>query len=77
MEQGAQSVYACATHAVLSGRAPEILAESVFTEVVVTNTIPVPPVKHFPQLKILSVANVIGEAIWRVHEDSSVSSMFR
>jgi ribose-phosphate pyrophosphokinase len=49
----------------------------MFTEVVVTNTIPIPPAKHFPQLKILSVANVIGEAIWRVHEDSSVSSMFR
>jgi ribose-phosphate pyrophosphokinase len=49
----------------------------MFTEVVVTNTIPIPPVKQFPQLKILSVANVIGEAIWRVHEDSSVSSMFR
>ncbi len=77
LAQGAQSVYACATHAVFSGRAPQILADSVFTEVVVTNTIPVPPEKHFPQLKILSVANLIGEAIWRVHEDSSVSSMFR
>jgi ribose-phosphate pyrophosphokinase len=77
LDHGAQAVYACATHAVFSGRAPEILADSMFTEVVVTNTIPIPPAKHFPQLKILSVANVIGEAIWRVHEDSSVSSMFR
>ncbi|MCS7030021.1 MAG: ribose-phosphate pyrophosphokinase [Gloeomargarita sp. SKYG116] len=77
MEHGAQAVYACATHAVFSGQAPQVLANSVFTEVIVTNTIPVPPEKRFPQLKILSVANVIGEAIWRVHEDSSVSSMFR
>ncbi|MEN9228560.1 MAG: ribose-phosphate pyrophosphokinase [Gloeomargarita sp. GMQP_bins_120] len=77
MEQGAKAVYACATHPVFSGRAPELLANSAFTEVIVTNTIPVPPEKRFPQLKILSVANVLGEAIWRVHEDSSVSSMFR
>jgi ribose-phosphate pyrophosphokinase len=48
----------------------------VFEEVIVTNTIPVPPDKRFPELRILSVANVLGEAIWRIHEDSSVSSMF-
>ncbi|MEN9207100.1 MAG: ribose-phosphate pyrophosphokinase [Gloeomargarita sp. GMQP_bins_14] len=77
MEQGAKAVYACATHPVFSGRAPELWAHSASTAVIVTNTIPVPPEKRFPQLKILSVANVLGEAIWRVHEDSSVSSMFR
>ncbi|MCS7292836.1 MAG: ribose-phosphate pyrophosphokinase [Gloeomargarita sp. SKYBB_i_bin120] len=77
MEHGAQAVYACATHAVFSGQAPQVLANSLFTEVIVTNTIPIPPEKWFPQLKVLSVANVLGEAIWRVHEDSSVSSMFR
>jgi ribose-phosphate pyrophosphokinase len=46
-------------------------------EVIVTNTIPVPPDNYFPQLTVLSVANLLGEAIWRIHEDSSVSSMFR
>jgi len=45
--------------------------------VVVTNSIPIPGDRVFPQLKVLSVANMLGEAIWRIHEESSVSSMFR
>ena len=46
-------------------------------QVVVTNSIPIPGDRVFPQLKVLSVANMLGEAIWRIHEESSVSSMFR
>jgi ribose-phosphate pyrophosphokinase len=76
-EEGAKEVYACATHAVFSPPAIERLSSGVFEEVIVTNTIPVPEDKHFPQLQVLSVANIIGETIWRIHEDSSVSSMFR
>jgi ribose-phosphate pyrophosphokinase len=49
----------------------------LFEEVVVTNSIPIPQERHFPQLRVLSVANMLGEAIWRIHEESSVSSMFR
>jgi ribose-phosphate pyrophosphokinase len=49
----------------------------LFEEVVVTNSIPLPPDRHFPQLRVLSIANMLGEAIWRIHEESSVSSMFR
>ncbi|MFN9934405.1 MAG: phosphoribosylpyrophosphate synthetase, partial [Cyanobacteriota bacterium] len=49
----------------------------LFEEVVVTNSIPLPPDRRFPQLRVLSVANRLGEAIWRIHEESSVSSMFR
>jgi ribose-phosphate pyrophosphokinase len=45
--------------------------------VIVTNTIPVPDEHRFEQLTMLSVANLLGEAIWRIHEESSVSSMFR
>jgi ribose-phosphate pyrophosphokinase len=45
--------------------------------VIVTNTIPVPDEHRFAQLTMLSVANLLGEAIWRIHEESSVSSMFR
>jgi len=75
--QGARQVYACATHAVFSPPAIERLSTGVFEEVIVTNTIPVLPSSYFPQLKVLSVANLIGETIWRVHEDTSVSSMFR
>jgi ribose-phosphate pyrophosphokinase len=45
--------------------------------VVVTNSIPLTDERNFPQLRVLSVANMLGEAIWRIHEESSVSSMFR
>ncbi|MEO0377285.1 MAG: ribose-phosphate pyrophosphokinase [Cyanobacteria bacterium P01_A01_bin.17] len=76
-EEGARQVYACATHAVFSPPATQRMIDSVFEEVIVTNTIPVPPERHFPQLRVLSVASLLGETIWRVHEDSSVSSMFR
>ncbi len=75
--EGARQVYACATHAVFSPPAIERLSSGVFEEVIVTNTIPVPEDRRFKQLTLLSVANVLGETIWRVHEDSSVSSMFR
>jgi len=75
-QEGARQVYACATHAVFSPPAIERLSSGVFEEVIVTNTIPVPETKKFKQLTILSVANLLGETIWRVHEDSSVSSMF-
>jgi ribose-phosphate pyrophosphokinase len=76
-QQGAHTVYACATHPVFSPPASERLSSGLFEEVIVTNTIPVPPEHRFPQLTVLSVANLLGEAIWRIHEDSSVSSMFR
>jgi ribose-phosphate pyrophosphokinase len=76
-KQGAKKVYACATHAVFSPPAVERLSSGVFEEVIVTNTIPVPPEKRFPQLTVLSVADILGETIWRVHDDSSVSIMFR
>ena len=49
----------------------------LFEQVIVTNSIPVVLNESFPQLKVLSVANMLGEAIWRIHEESSVSSMFR
>jgi len=74
--EGARQVYACATHAVFSPPATERLSSGVFEEVIVTNTIPVPHDRQFEQLTVLSVANVLGETIWRIHEDSSVSSLF-
>ncbi len=76
-EEGARQVYACATHAVFSPPAIERLSGGLFEEVIVTNTIPLPEEKRFPQLKVLSTANILGETIWRIHEDCSVSSMFR
>jgi ribose-phosphate pyrophosphokinase len=76
-KEGARQVYACATHPVFSGPAIDRLSGGDFEEVIVTNTIPFPKDLHFEQLKVLSVANLLGETIWRIHEDSSVSSMFR
>ncbi len=75
--EGARQVYACATHAVFSHPAIERLSSGVLEEVIVTNTIPVLEENRFEQLTVLSVANLLGETIWRIHEDSSVSSMFR
>ncbi|NJM99918.1 MAG: ribose-phosphate pyrophosphokinase [Phormidesmis sp. RL_2_1] len=74
---GARRVYACATHAVFSPPALERLSSGLFEEVIVTNTIPIEPDRQFEQLTMLSVANMLGETIWRIHEESSVSSMFR
>lgn len=76
-KEGARQVYACATHAVFSPPAIERLSSGLFEEVIITNTVPVPEDQHFKQLTVLSVANLLGETIWRIHEDSSVSSMFR
>ncbi|MFM6203609.1 MAG: ribose-phosphate pyrophosphokinase, partial [Dolichospermum sp.] len=74
-QEGASQVYACATHAVFSPPAIERLSSGVFEEVIVTNTIPIPENNRFPQLVTLSVANLLGEAIWRIHEDTSLSSL--
>jgi ribose-phosphate pyrophosphokinase len=76
-QEGAREVYACCTHAVFSPPAIERLSGGLFQEVIVTNTIPVPEKNYFPQLTVLTVANLLGETIWRVHDDSSVSSIFQ
>ncbi|XP_027335576.1 ribose-phosphate pyrophosphokinase 1 isoform X2 [Abrus precatorius] len=76
-EEGAREVYACCTHAVFSPPAIERLSGGLFQEVIITNTIPVAEKNYFPQLTILTVANLLGETIWRIHDDSSVSSIFQ
>lgn len=76
-KEGARQVYACATHAIFSPPAIDRLSSGVFEEVIVTNSTPVSQDNYFPQLRVLSVADLLGETIWRVHEDTSVSSMFR
>ncbi|KAF3449481.1 hypothetical protein FNV43_RR10209 [Rhamnella rubrinervis] len=76
-QEGAREVYACCTHAVFSPPALERLSNGLFQEVIVTNTIPVAEKNYFPQLTVLSVANLLGETIWRVHDDCSVSSIFQ
>lgn len=76
LEKGALEVYACCSHAVLSGPAINRLANSVLTEVVVTNTIPLPREKELDKIKVLSVASLFGDAILRIYEDLSVSKLF-
>lgn len=76
MKEGAESVYAAATHAVFSGNAVERLQRSPLQEIIVTNTLPVPPEKKFDRLTVLSVAGIFSEAIRGIHEESSITRLF-
>jgi len=73
---GAEDVYCCATHALLSGPAVERLASSPVKEVAVTNTIAIPEERRFQQLRVLSVGPLLSKAIGYTHSDQSVSSLF-
>ena len=76
VEQGASTVYAAATHGVLSGPAIDRLKNSVISKVVVTNTLPLPPEKQIDKIEVLSIASIIADAIDAVFEDTSVSDIF-
>ena len=77
MNAGANSVSACCTHAVLSGPAIERLEKSQIKELITSNTIAFGPEKlKCGKIKVLSVAKLLGEAILRIHQESSVSSLF-
>jgi ribose-phosphate pyrophosphokinase len=76
VENGAAEVYACCTHPVLSGPAIERIQSSKIKELVITNTINLPEEKKIDKIVELSVAPLIGEAIIRVHEEQSVSTLF-
>ncbi len=75
-EKGAKRIYACCTHAVLSGPAIERLEKSPISELVVTNTIPKRDSATSDKIKRLSVGPLLGEAIKRIHYGESVSSLF-
>jgi ribose-phosphate pyrophosphokinase len=75
--EGASEVFACATHGVLSGPALERIAQSPLRKVVVTNTIPAQEkLEKCEKLTSLSVSKLLAEAIRRIHNDESVSSLF-
>ena len=76
IQEGAQDIYACATHAVFSDPAVERLSEAPVCEVVVTNTVSLPPAKHFSKLTVLSVAPLMAEVIRRIHLGISVGELF-
>jgi ribose-phosphate pyrophosphokinase len=73
---GAQDIYVCATHALLSGPAIERFQQSPVKEIAVTNTIAIPESKRFDRLKVLSIAGLLAKAIGYTHSDQSVSSLF-
>jgi ribose-phosphate pyrophosphokinase len=75
-ENGAKDLYACCTHPIFSGDAVSRLKGIGFKEIVVTNTIPLPPERQLPEVRTLSIANLFGEAILRIHNETSVSSLF-
>ncbi|HLK73049.1 MAG TPA: ribose-phosphate diphosphokinase [Streptosporangiaceae bacterium] len=74
--QGATQVIATATHGVLSGAAVDILKNSQISEIIITNTLPVPQEKRFDKLTVLSIAPLLGRAISEVFSDGSVTSLF-
>ena len=74
--EGVDEIYACATHGVLSDPAVDRIRASRLREVVVTDTIPLPPAKRLPKIKTLSIAPLIGEAIKRIHRGESVGALF-
>jgi ribose-phosphate pyrophosphokinase len=75
-ERGAKSVLCCATHGVLSGPAIERLRDSILDEVIISNSIRLGPEKQLDKITVLSVAELVGEAIRRIHNEESVSSLF-
>ena len=76
LDEGAREVIIAATHGVLSNQATDLLASSGAREVIVTNTLPIPEDKRFPQLTVLSIAPLLARAIREVFEDGSVTSLF-
>jgi ribose-phosphate pyrophosphokinase len=76
LDRGATRVFACCTHPVFSGPALERLNNSCISEVVVCDTIPLPDEKQLPIINKCSVAELLADAIVRIHEDLSISTLF-
>lgn len=74
---GSMDVYAAIVHPILAGPAIERIKNSPLKELVVSNSIPTPPQKQIEKIKVISVAPLLGEAVKRIHQNESVSSLFR
>jgi ribose-phosphate pyrophosphokinase len=74
--EGVTEIYACATHGVLSDPAVDRIKESPLREVILTDTVPLPPAKRIAQIITISIAPLIGEAIKRIHRGESVGALF-
>ncbi len=75
-EAGAKAVFVCATHGVLVGEAIPKLKASAVDQIAVTDSIPLPPEKQLPNMKVISVATLIANAIQRIHGNESISALF-
>lgn len=75
--RGARKIYACMTHGLFSGTAVEKIQNSPISEIVVTDTIPQDARKGMGKLTVLSVAELFGESIKRIHEEKTISQLFR
>ncbi len=73
---GVRDLYTCATHAVLCGPAIERLRDAPIRQIVVTDSIPLPPNKQLPNIKVLTIAPLLADAIKRIHFNESVSKLF-
>jgi ribose-phosphate pyrophosphokinase len=73
---GTKEIFSCATHGVFSGGALERIAASPISEIVITDTVPLPPDVNDPRITVLSVAPLFGEAIKRIHRGTSVGALF-
>jgi ribose-phosphate pyrophosphokinase len=76
VSEGALAIYSCATHGVFSGDALARIEVSPITEVIVTDTIPLPPHANRDRITVLSIAPLFGEAIKRIHRGESVGALF-
>ena len=76
VKQGVTEVFCCATHPIFSKEAPQRLAQSSFQEVVVTDTVPLTKSQINGKITVLSVAPLLGEAIYRIHKGQSVGELF-
>jgi ribose-phosphate pyrophosphokinase len=77
-KHGAKDIYACCTHPVFSGNALEKIENSVIKEVMVTDTIPLTEAaKKIKKIKVITVSGVLGEAIKSIHNETSVTKLFR
>ncbi|HOP79925.1 MAG TPA: ribose-phosphate pyrophosphokinase [Armatimonadota bacterium] len=75
-ERGAKEILAACTHGVLSGDAVQKLENSPIKQVIITDTIPLSPEHQSGKIKVLSVAPLLADAIWKIHEEGSVSEIF-
>jgi len=74
---GANNIYAAVVHPVLAGPAVERIAKSDIMEFLTSDTIPLPEEKNIEKIKVLSVAQLLADAICRIHKHTSVSDLFK